>query len=182
MSFFINEDIELLRLMGLDSATADEMRAVLTPEIFAYYQSTLKNGLHLPSTSILSDASFRATSVAPQPAPSIRRNSISMTGPAARSRKPTTAQNAGSLLKNQINAGSLASSSQKPSRPPLSPQPIGHTGIFRKSSGASNRPTQPATPKPVQKSGLVKASPMFALKDYGISFSDNFDHDQPRLL
>lgn len=197
MSFFINEDIELLRLMGLDSSTPDELRTILTPEVYSYYMSKLKSGLTVPSCATFNDLasstnhhnhSFTSTST-------IRRSSYnpppssptahSMTSP-IRPRRTNTNPVAGSTLRNQISASNLTSDF------PQSPKPIGHTGIFRRTPKSSQQSTpkhQTTKQLPPSQAKNIPADP-FGFNDdisrFGLSFSDSLGpqdhHHQGRSL
>lgn len=146
MSFFINEDIELLRLMGLDNATPDEMRTILPPEIYSYYQTRLKTGL--PVNAVSSSEALSALPMAQTPLNSGKRSQAAgghgpMSSPVRPKHRANSIQPAnGSSLRNQVL---MMPSSSTTSTAPQSPQPIGQTGIFRK---ASRPPSSTSTKQP----------------------------------
>lgn len=117
MSFFINEDIELLRLMGLDNATPEELRSILTPEVHSYYQTRLKSSLPVNVPADTPSTNSPNVSVVMRPAGGSGVASRRSNGPnqtmssPVRSKRPTGATGA-STLRNQISASSMASESQ----------------------------------------------------------------------
>ena len=190
MSFFINEDIELLRLMGLDNATPDEMRAILTPEIHSYYQTRLKSSLPLAAPGSAAGMAALETSPAPhtpqtqprntRPAAAGRRVSsgLSMSSPVRPKRAAAPAVPGVSTLRQAVTAASLP-----PVLVPPSPQPIGYTGIFRKAPrAASAAGTQPGTPKQAARKPAANPFGADEFTGYGFSFSDALGGDRDRLL
>lgn len=179
MSFFINEDIELLRLMGLDNAAPEELRSILSPEVHSYYQTRLKSNLPVNVPADVPSTSTSSIAVVARPAIgnglASRRSQVplqTMSSPVRSKRIPTNGNNT-SILRNQISASSMGSDSQSgaaSSQVPQSPQPIGYTGIFRKSSrGSSAAGTLLSTPKQTQRHiPSTQASKPTAPSNYGL--------------
>lgn len=170
--------------MGLDNATPDEMRSILPPEIYSYYQTKLKTGLSVNVVSSSEALSALAMNQSPHSGPR-RPPTHPMSSPVrpkhrAHSIQPTN----GSSLRNQVL---MMPSSSTASTAPQSPQPIGQTGFFRKTSrgpsAASTKQTTPHGSPTIQRSvppaavsreavPAVHAVEYDELSRFGLSFSD----------
>lgn len=177
MAFFINEDIELLRLMGMDNATPEVLRNILPADVHTYYQTRLKNGTTadvIPATSGASTSRKLPGAPAYSPLSSPQRRAANRAGGAP------------SALRNQILMGPGSSSSHFASRPetiPASPKPIGHTGIFRRtgSSVSSTSASRANTGSPHKWERSRTADDEVSPFSAAFPFGNSHDDDHRRL-
>jgi hypothetical protein len=138
MPFFINEDIELLRLMGLDSATPEEMRAILAPELLAFYQSHLRAP---DSAAGAAPAALLATSMAaPRVASHPGRRASGAAG------RPTSTMSSPVFSRRHPDTAVPPQPSALRQSTVADPQPIGYTGIFRRTNSSHALPQEGAAP------------------------------------
>lgn len=131
MPFFINEDIELLRLMGLDSATPEEMRAILSPELLEFHQSHLRAPESAPAA--LLSANIAAPRVASHPG---RR--------ASAAGRPTSTMSSPVFSRRHHQEPPVVQPSALRQSTVADPQPIGYTGIFRRTNSSHALPQEPS--------------------------------------